>query len=161
MLQVRKSSFCGISSIVFQCCFMFYEWNTVQVGGVSKKSWDWLPSHHYGKSCINYHDDDDDKLFCGMVDQRKAFGQPGPSSEILTIASLQHAASRVWTCTESEFRLSWMKLCSSDNHYTTAPNTLYFMEVVSYFLGNCIFYRSCFSSCQKCWDLWPLETRKY
>ena len=24
-------------------------------------------------------------------------------------------------CTEPEFSLSWMKLCSSDNHYTTAP----------------------------------------
>ena len=30
----------------------------------------------------------------------------------------QHAASRIWTCTEPEFRLCWMKLCSSDNHYT-------------------------------------------
>ena len=45
----------------------------------------------------------------------------GPLSEILTIANLWHAASRVWTCAEPEFRLSWMKLCSSDNHYTTAP----------------------------------------
>ena len=26
-----------------------------------------------------------------------------------------------WTCAESKFRLCWMKLCSSDNHYTTAP----------------------------------------
>ena len=43
--------------------------------------------------------------------------QPGPLSEILTIANLRHAASRVWTCAEPEFRLSWMKLCSSDNHY--------------------------------------------
>ena len=42
-------------------------------------------------------------------------------SEILTIANLRHAASRVWTCAEPEFRLSWMKLCSSDNHHTTAP----------------------------------------
>ena len=40
-------------------------------------------------------------------------------SEILTIANLWHTSSRVWTCTEPEFRLSWMKLCSSDNHYTT------------------------------------------
>ena len=45
----------------------------------------------------------------------------GPFSEILTIANLRHATSRVWTCAEPEFRLSWMKLCSSDNHYTTAP----------------------------------------
>ena len=37
------------------------------------------------------------------------------------MANLQPAASRVWTCTEPEFRLSWMKSCSSDYHYTTAP----------------------------------------
>ena len=47
--------------------------------------------------------------------------QPGSLSEILTIANLRHAASRIWICAEPEFRLSWIKLCSSDNHYTTAP----------------------------------------
>ena len=26
-----------------------------------------------------------------------------------------------WTFAEPEFKLYWMKLCSSDNHYTTAP----------------------------------------
>ena len=46
---------------------------------------------------------------------------PGSLSEILTIANLRHAASRVWTCAESEFRLCWKKLCSRDNHWTTAP----------------------------------------
>ena len=62
--------------------------------------------------------------FCGMVDRRKAFTpyfQPGPLSEILTIANLRQAASRVWSCAESEFRLCWMKFCNSDNHYATAP----------------------------------------
>ena len=34
--------------------------------------------------------------------------------------SLWHNASRIWTCTEPEFGLCWMKLCSSDNHYTTS-----------------------------------------
>ena len=43
--------------------------------------------------------------------------QQGPLSKFLTIASLWHAASRVWTCAEPEFRLSRMKLYSSDNHY--------------------------------------------
>ena len=42
-------------------------------------------------------------------------------SEILTNANLRHTASRVWTCAETEFKLSWMKFCSSDNHYTTTP----------------------------------------
>ena len=50
-----------------------------------------------------------------------SYNQPRPLSEILTIANLRHAVSRIWTCAETEFRLSWMKLCSSDNHYTTAP----------------------------------------
>ena len=50
--------------------------------------------------------------FCGMVDRRKAFS---------LISSRDNCQSRVWTCAEPEFRLSWMKLCSSDNHYTTAP----------------------------------------
>ena len=61
--------------------------------------------------------------FCGMVDRRKAepYFQPGPLSESLTIANLRHAASRIWTCAKSVFRLWWMKMCSSDNHYTTAP----------------------------------------
>ena len=59
--------------------------------------------------------------FCGIVDQRKAFTpyfHPGPLSEILTITNLRHAASRIWTCAESEFRLCWTKFCSSYNHYT-------------------------------------------
>ena len=61
--------------------------------------------------------------FCGMVDRRKVFSLifSWDHCQILTIANLRHAASRVWTCAESEFRLSWMKLCNSDNHYTAAP----------------------------------------
>ena len=45
--------------------------------------------------------------------------QSRPLSEILTIANLRHAANRVWTCAESEFRLWWMKLSSNDNHGAT------------------------------------------
>ena len=55
----------------------------------------------------------------------KPYFQPGPLSEILTISNLRHAASRIWTCAQREFRLSWMKLCSSDNHCTTAYTTLH------------------------------------
>ena len=43
-------------------------------------------------------DDDDDVLFCGVVDRRKAFNiisKPGPLSETLTIANLQHTAKRI------------------------------------------------------------------
>ena len=57
----------------------------------------------------------------------------GPLSEILTIANLWHAASRVWTCAEPEFRLSWMKFSSSDNHYTMAPLNYKFSLVSTIF----------------------------
>ena len=35
-------------------------------------------------------DDDNDKLFCSMVDWWKPYFQPVPFSEILTIANLRH-----------------------------------------------------------------------
>ena len=47
--------------------------------------------------------------------------QLGPLSEILTIANLWFVASRIWTYTEPELRFCRIKLCSSDNHYTTVP----------------------------------------
>ena len=71
--------------------------------------------------------DDDDELFLWYgwpTKDVKPYLQPGPLSEILTIANLRHAASRVWTSAEPKFRLSWIKLCSSDNHYTTAPQIM-------------------------------------
>ena len=42
--------------------------------------------------------------------------QPGPLSKILIIANLRHAASRIWTCAEAEFRLCWMKLGAHPNN---------------------------------------------
>ena len=35
--------------------------------------------------------------------------------------NLRHAASRIWTFPEPEFKISRTKLWSSDNHYTKAP----------------------------------------
>ena len=62
--------------------------------------------------------------FCGMVNWRKVFS---------LISSRDHcqrsSPSRIsdtpqaQTCAESEFRLSWMKLCSRAGHYTTASQT--------------------------------------
>ena len=59
-------------------------------------------------------------FFC-MVDRKKAtlYFQPGPLSEFHAIANLRHAASRIWTWTEPEFRVWRMKLRSSDNLYAT------------------------------------------
>ena len=70
--------------------------------------------------------DDDDELFLWYGWPTKGilpYFQPGPLSEIFTVANLQHASSRLWTCAEPglvEWRLSWMKLYSSDNHHTMA-----------------------------------------
>ena len=69
-----------------------------------------------------------DDGFCGMVDRRKTSSLipcqdhcQRPLSEILTITNLRYTVNRIWTCAEPEFRLGWMELCSSDNHFTTAP----------------------------------------
>ena len=73
--------------------------------------------------------------FCGMVEQRRAFWfyfQPRSLSEILTIANLWHATSRIWTCTESEFRLCWIKLCISDNQYSRNNGLLYLIKFFTY-----------------------------
>ena len=50
----------------------------------------------------------------------KPYFQPGSLPKILMIANLRHATSRAWTCAESEFKLCWLKLYSSDKHCTTA-----------------------------------------
>ena len=65
-------------------------------------------------------------FFCGMVDRRKAFSLISSRDHCQRSSPLQisDAASRVWTYAEPEFRLSWMKLCSCDNHYTTAPGII-------------------------------------
>ena len=69
------------------------------------------------------------ELFCGMIDWWKTlYFQPGPLPEILTIANVRHAASRIWTCAEPDFRFFWMKLRSSDNHYTTTPIHEYVLQ---------------------------------
>ena len=50
-----------------------------------------------------------------------SYFQLGPLPEILTIVNLWRVTSRIWNYAEPDFRISWMKLCSSNNHYTTAP----------------------------------------
>ena len=67
-------------------------------------------------------DDDHDKLFLWYGRPTKgvwAYFQREPLSEILTVANLRHAASRISTCAEPEFRICSMKLNSSDHHTTT------------------------------------------
>ena len=107
---------------------------------------------HVKTSLCDDDDDDDDadgelSLWYGWPTKGVyPYFQPGSLSEILTITNLRHAASRVSHHHESPTRReqglnlrgawvqawSWewssefrMKLCSSDNHYTTAPHNHY------------------------------------
>ena len=82
---------------------------------------------------------------CGMVDRQKVdpYFQSGPLSEILHIVNLRHAGSRIWTCAEPVFRLWWMKLCSSDNHYTKAPLLILLIHYLIYhYLSQHIYFSS-------------------
>ena len=62
--------------------------------------------------------------FCGMVDRRKAFSLIS-SREHCQRSSPSQISDTRGAGFEPEFRLSWMKMCSSDNHYTTAPQNHY------------------------------------
>ena len=73
--------------------------------------------------CHIFHEMQWIDCFCGMVDQQKVFNLFPVGTivrEILNIVNLCHT-SEIWTCTKPEFRLWWMKLCSSDKHYTPVP----------------------------------------
>ena len=54
---------------------------------------------------------------CGMVDRRKVFSLIS-SRDHCQRSSPSRISNTPWAGFEPEFRLSWMKLCSSDNHYT-------------------------------------------
>ena len=102
-----------------------YGFSTVYSNGfLFKKPWKYilLSTHAYKFSDINTSCKIEVMMmmncFCGMV------GRPNTFSLIFsqdhrqrTIANLQHAAIRIWTCAERKFRLCWMMLCSSDSHY--------------------------------------------
>ena len=78
---------------------------------------------HQNMHIFFYKDDDDEELLLQNdwpTKGVKSYFQPGPLSEILTIVNLWHAVNKIWTCTEAEFKLCQMKLCSSDNHYNLA-----------------------------------------
>ena len=59
--------------------------------------------------------------FCGIVDTQNGSTFISSPDHCQRFAPLWvwHATSRIWTRVELEFRLSWIKLSSSDNHYTT------------------------------------------
>ena len=55
----------------------------------------------------------------------KPYFQLGPLPEIFTIADLWNPASKVYSCTEPQFRLCRMKLCSNVKH---CPMVLHYMK---------------------------------
>ena len=57
--------------------------------------------------------------FCGMVDRRKALSRDYCQRFSLSPNAWQ-AMRGIWTCAKTEFKLCWMKLCSSNKHYNTA-----------------------------------------
>ena len=63
-----------------------------------------------------------DRLFLGNSWLKKGFiSITGTFVKGSHHCKLQHTASRIWSCAETEFSLWWMKVCISDNHYTTVP----------------------------------------
>ena len=72
-------------------------------------------------------DDDDDKSFLWYGWRTKGFRLISSRDHCQRSSPSRiswHTTSRIWTCAEPEFRLSWMKLCSSDNHYIHHGATL-------------------------------------
>ena len=80
--------------------------------------------------------------FCGMVDRRKTFSliSSRDHCQRSSPSRISDTPSRAWACAEPEFRLSWMKLCSSDNHYTTAPQVFVSLYVPYIFTVLFLFF---------------------
>ena len=56
--------------------------------------------------------------FWGMVDRQKTFSLISSRDHCQTSSPsrISNTPRRIWTCTEPEFKLCWMKLCGSYNH---------------------------------------------
>ena len=63
-----------------------------------------------------------------------------PLPEILIIANLRHAESRIWTCAEPEFKLCWMKLHSGDNPFITPTPLCHNSYCLNNFIGSLFIY---------------------
>ena len=66
-----------------------------------------------------------------------------PLSEILTTANLRYAASRIWTCAQPEFRLSWMITMLQTSRWLYSVHNSPFFETLVYvcqfvIASNCI-----------------------
>ena len=76
------------------------------------------------------NDDDHGGGFCRMFDKQKCLMPHFKSQtlpQLLTSTNLRYALNRNWTCGEPKLILYWLKLCSSDNHYTKMPRKFKFI----------------------------------
>lgn len=68
----------------------------------------------------NFHDDEGDKFFCVWNGWQKCIKLYFRTIiNVLTTANIGHAISWIWTYVEPKFCLTWMRLFSNGNHYTT------------------------------------------
>ena len=65
--------------------------------------------------------------------------------EVITIVNIRHTASRIWACAESQLRLCWMNLCSSDNHKPYYVNINDYQQRGSYYtkITNFTYFNKC------------------
>ena len=106
----------------------------------------------YGGDDNDNDDDDELVLWYGWLKKGTwTYFQPGPLSEILTTADLWHSASRFWTCPGPKFKLSWMKLYSSDNNYTTVPQSSVVPQHHSITIGYIFLCMMCWFWAFSCW----------
>ena len=90
----------------------YYYWQVYQDYELRKKSKYSLPR---AKHLFSHHEL---FCFCDMLDRRKVL------SLISYLEWCQRSSPSQISCTlqkEPGFRFIWMKLCNSDNHYTTSP----------------------------------------
>lgn len=68
----------------------------------------------------NFPEDDDELFFRNgwMEKSLKLCFQLEIFLNALAIPNLEHAMNRIWNCVERKYRLCWIKICNSDNHYT-------------------------------------------
>ena len=90
-----------------------------------------------------------------MVDRRKNF-QPGPFSKNLTIANLLHAASKIWSCAEAEFRFQ-VSYCFLVKFYQKSNIEILKLNLNVYFQNSWPYCRRCRVSNQITCKLWKVS----
>ena len=89
-------------------------------------------------------DDDESELFLlpgWLTKEVKTYFQTELFPRVLTIiVNLHQVVSRIWASAEPEFRLCWMKMCSSDIHYTTVPQCIAILFIFIFTIYYCYYF---------------------